>query len=197
MNRTVVIRRAKTDAGDRVIPLNQDAMAAVLRLRERAQLLFGSDLSPEWYVLPHAEGRMKPDPTRPMSGWRSAWRKIMNAAALPGLRFHDLRHHAITELAESQASDSTVMAIAGHVSPKMLAHYSHVRLAAKRHALDALSSGRYPETQLTGKEEGYGTKQGTNPDGAPGTASEVIENLVSAAGFEPATHALKGHCSTT
>jgi hypothetical protein len=25
---------------------------------------------------------------------------------------------------------------------------------------------------------------------------QVIENLVSAAGLEPATHALKGHCST-
>jgi integrase len=35
---------------------------------------------------------------------------------LAGLRFHDLRHHAITELAESLASDSTVMAIAGHLS---------------------------------------------------------------------------------
>jgi hypothetical protein len=50
------------------------------------------------------------------------------------------RHQAITELAESQASDQTIMSIAGHVSPSMLAHYSHVRLEAKRHALDALSS---------------------------------------------------------
>jgi hypothetical protein len=33
------------------------------------------------------------------------------------------------------------MAIAGHVSPKMLAHYSHVRLDAKRSDLDALSPG--------------------------------------------------------
>jgi len=39
-----------------------------------------------------------------------------------GLRFHDLRHPAITELAESQASGQTIMAIAGHVSPKMLKH---------------------------------------------------------------------------
>jgi integrase len=131
MSRTVVIRRAKTEAGDRVIPLNQDAMAAVLRLRERAQLLFGAALSPDWFVLPHAEGRMKPDPKKPMSGWRSAWRKIRNAAGLPGLRFHDLRHQAITELAESQASDQTVMSIAGHVSPSMLAHYSHVRFRSQ------------------------------------------------------------------
>jgi hypothetical protein len=27
--------------------------------------------------------------------------------------------------------------------------------------------------------------------------SKLLKNLVSAAGFEPATHALKGHCSTT
>ena len=131
MSRTVVIRRAKTEAGDRVIPLNQDAMAAVLRLRERAQLLFGAALSPDWFVLPHAEARMKPDPKKPMSGWRSAWRKIRNASGLPGLCFHDLRHQAITELAESQASDQTVMSIAGHVSPSMLAHYSHVRFRSQ------------------------------------------------------------------
>src|SRR5258705_13356452 len=74
-----------------------------------------------------------------MSTWRTAWRKIVKEARLPGLRFHDLRHHAITELAESLASDQTVMAIAGHVSPKMLAHYSHVRLDAKRKALDPLA----------------------------------------------------------
>ena len=57
---------------------------------------------------------------------------------LAGLRFHDLRHHAITELAESQTSDSTIMALAGHVSRKMLEHYSHIRMAAKRTALDAI-----------------------------------------------------------
>jgi hypothetical protein len=61
-----------------------------------------------------------------------------------GLRFHDLRHHAITELAEGQASEQTIRSIAGHVSQKMLEHYSHIRLDAKRTALDALSrtSGR-------------------------------------------------------
>jgi hypothetical protein len=43
------------------------------------------------------------------------------ASPLAGLRFHDLRHHAITELAESQVSDQTIMAIAGHVNQRMLA----------------------------------------------------------------------------
>ena len=79
-----------------------------------------------------------------------------------GLRFHDLRHHAITELAESQASDQTIMAIAGHVSPKMLALYSHVRLGAKRQALDALSKAGMPAPgQVEHPDRGYGTKQGS------------------------------------
>ena len=52
------------------------------------------------------------------------------------MRFHDLRHCCITKLAESQASEQTIMAIAGHLSRTMLEHYSHIRMAAKRTALD-------------------------------------------------------------
>jgi integrase len=48
-----------------------------------------------------------------------------------GLRFRNLRHHVTTELVESQASDSNIMALAGHVSRKMLEPYSHVRKEAK------------------------------------------------------------------
>jgi integrase len=35
-------------------------------------------------------------------------------------RFHDLRHTFISRLAESKASDSTTMALAGHVSRAMM-----------------------------------------------------------------------------
>jgi Phage integrase family len=56
------------------------------------------------------------------------------------MRFHDLRHTATTKLAEGQASDQTIMAIAGHVSRQMLEHYSHIRLAAKRAALEGIST---------------------------------------------------------
>ncbi|MFL6213007.1 MAG: hypothetical protein ACJ74J_03835 [Blastocatellia bacterium] len=41
------------------------------------------------------------DPTRPIGGWRRAWRNLTKQAGLAGFRFHDLRHHAITELAEA------------------------------------------------------------------------------------------------
>ncbi len=37
---------------------------------------------------------VKSDPTRPMSTWRTAWRKLTKQAGLAGLRFHNLRHHA-------------------------------------------------------------------------------------------------------
>jgi integrase len=57
------------------------------------------------------------------------------------LRFHDLRHTCITKLAESQASEQTLMAIAGHVSRRMIEHYSHIRMAAKRSAVDAIVEG--------------------------------------------------------
>jgi hypothetical protein len=83
-----------------------------------------------------------------------------------GLRFHDLRHHAITELAESQASEQTIMSIAGHVSRKMLAHYSHIRLDAKRRALDALGSVG---------QEGYVTNHDTNAPVPPKPGPQVVE----------------------
>jgi hypothetical protein len=38
------------------------------------------------------------DPTTPIGSWKKAWRKLTKEAGLSGLRFHDLRHHAITQL---------------------------------------------------------------------------------------------------
>lgn len=49
-------------------------------------------------------------------------------------------HQAITEMAEAGASDATLMAVAGHMSRRMLERYNHVRMAAKRTALEKLES---------------------------------------------------------
>ena len=54
------------------------------------------------------------------------------------MRFHDLRHQAITELSEGQASDETIMSIAGHIDRRMMSRYSHIRKKARRAAVDAL-----------------------------------------------------------
>jgi len=169
MGRMLTIRRSKTEAGERQIPLNSDAVGAILELRERIRAFFGDNVSPDWLVLPHAEGYFKPDPTRPMglSGWRTARRSLTRAAGLPGLRFHDLRHDTITELAGCQASDQTIMAIAGHVSPPMLAHYWHVRLEAERQALNGLAtrSGSISTTGSGADDAGTGTSN-WGPDNA-------------------------------
>jgi hypothetical protein len=50
--------------------------------------------------------------------------------------WHDNRHTLITELAESGACDQTIMDIAGQISRQMLKHYSHIRMQAKRNALE-------------------------------------------------------------
>jgi integrase len=74
-------------------------------------------------------------------GWRAAiaaWKRA--ATSIGGLRFHDLRHLAITKLSESQASDETIMSIAGHMNRQMLEHYSHIRTTAKRKAVEAIRS---------------------------------------------------------
>lgn len=44
-------------------------------------------------------------------------------------------------MAETGASDATMMALAGHKSRRMLEHYSPVRMDAKRAVLDKLESG--------------------------------------------------------
>jgi integrase len=145
------IRRSKTMAGHRTIPLNEDAVLALAQLRQRAEIL-GSDQE-QHFVFPTCENHQV-DPTKPQRSWRSAWRSFTRAAGFGGLRFHDLRHQAITELAEAGAPDTTIMAIAGHVDRAMMEHYSHTRWAAKRNAVSKLKGGlilirrpeRAPET---------------------------------------------------
>jgi Phage integrase family len=168
-------------------------------LRERTKGFFGDNFSPDWYVFPSSEGQgpkigpnqatVRPDPAKPMISWRSAWRSIRAAAAkgdtekgippMPGLarlRFHDTRHHAITELAETAASDSVIRSIAGHVSQKMLEHYSHVRLEAKRRALDTLGTVR-PASQNQGDSEGgYVTRNVTKRGPEKMPAPQVFDN---------------------
>ena len=83
---------------------------------------------------------MQIDVQKHQKTWRTAWRNLTAKAGLRGLRFHDLRHHAVTLMAEAGVPDQTLMAIAGHVSREMLEHYSHIRQKAKREAVKAMDS---------------------------------------------------------
>jgi hypothetical protein len=49
-------------------------------------------------------------------------------------------HTLVTEFAEPGASDEVIIRITGHVSRAMLSRYSHVRMEAKRRALDEIAS---------------------------------------------------------
>jgi hypothetical protein len=44
-------------------------------------------------------------------------------------------------MAENGVPEAAMQSIAGHLSKKMLDHYSHVRLAAKRQAVEGLGGG--------------------------------------------------------
>jgi hypothetical protein len=96
------------------------------------------------------------DPTAPMLKWDTAWRALRDAAGLHGLRFHDLRHTVITELAEMGVADHVLESITGHLSRRMLEHYSHIRIDAKRQALDALDAQRGRVLPSNGNRDGEG-----------------------------------------
>jgi integrase len=147
--RVVRIERdaTKTDGGCREIPLNDEAVRAFARLIDRANQLGSSE--PNHYLFPafwfrhtktgsSARG-LGYDPIRHATSWRTAWRSLRKKAGIPKLRFHDLRHTAITQLAEAGVSIPIIEALAGHLSPEMTKHYTHVRDKAKVTAVAVLS----------------------------------------------------------
>jgi len=88
---------------------------------------------------------------------KTAWNNVRTNAQVKG-RWHDNRHTLITDLAESGAGDQTIMDIAGHVSKQMLKHYSHIRMEAKRRALESIVTVRPAATEFgleLGQAEGY------------------------------------------
>jgi len=141
---SLTVGKSKTAAGTgRVIPLNARSIAVLSHWRG---LFPGAE--PNHFVFPHEKYGLAGNdrqqcayevtPTEPMHRWKVAWESARKAANV-ACRFHDLRHTFISRLAESQASDSTVMALAGHVSRSMMERYSHIRMEAKRKAVDTLS----------------------------------------------------------
>ncbi len=127
-------------------------------------------------------------PTEPMHRWKVAWESSRKAANV-SCRFHDLRHTFISRLAESQASDSTVVALAGHVSRVMMESYSHIRMEAKRRAVDYLSGTDFEPGVaqngaqfLSDKSEANSLKNNGDP-GRTRTCNPLIKSL-----WEPNLH---------
>lgn len=138
--KSLQVGKSKSDAGEgRVVPLNSDLYDALEEHRVWYQERFGASHD-EWYLFPFGKP-MPSDPTRHVTSLKTAWKNVRKKAKVKG-RWHDNRHTLITELAESGAGDETIMEIAGHVDRQMLRHYSHIRMKAKRAALDAALASR-------------------------------------------------------
>ena len=85
---------------------------------------------------------MREPAPQPAAKWDTAWHALREAAGLPSLRFHDLRHTVVTDLLEVGEPEHVVEAITGHLSRRMLEHYSHQRLKAKGEALTRMGQRR-------------------------------------------------------
>jgi integrase len=89
------IGRSKTEGSKRRLPLNADALDAMTLMIARADKAGHTD--PDHFLWCACENYQF-DPTKAITTWRTAWRSLVKAAGLPGLRFHDLRHTVITRL---------------------------------------------------------------------------------------------------
>ncbi len=154
--RFLTVGRSKTEAGEgRTIPLNPALLLALETHTDWYTLRFGR-IEPDWYLFPFGRANHL-DPTRPITTLKTGWLNARDRAGVKG-RLHDSRHTLITELAESGASDQTIMDIAGHVSRQMLKHYSHIRMQAKRDALDAVWKKQEEADKSKEAETAKGTK---------------------------------------
>jgi integrase len=162
--RQLKIRRAdtKSDAGSRTVELNRDATEAATRLVVRAGLLEPPATKPEHYLMPkhlsriaHGEhkGERGYDPTQHQQYWDTAWRTLTNKAGLPGLRFHDLRHTFITQMVERGVPLGVIQTFVGHLSGRMVNHYTHISSGAARNAVELLDSD--PILAPTAEEKVY------------------------------------------
>ena len=64
------------------------------------------------------------------NGFRLAWDRLRGRAGLSDLRFHDLRHEAISRFFELGLNIPEVAVISGHRDPRMLFRYTHLRAEA-------------------------------------------------------------------
>jgi integrase len=136
----ITVGRAKTAAGTvRQIPMNRDLFAVLSVHSAWFTKRFG-EAETEHYLFPF--GKPTPnDPSRPITDVTGAWKALRKAAGVQ-CRLHDLRHTAATKMAEAGVPESTMLALMGHMSRAMLERYSHIRMAAKRTAMDSLMLNR-------------------------------------------------------
>jgi integrase len=129
----------------REVPLTENAAVWALGLLlDRSIGLVGQ--SPEKYLFPKREcrGRFNGDFNMGETGIRKQFDAVRQAAGLPWLTLNGWRHTAITRMAEASIPIAIIMERAGHCSPKMTAHYTHISMQAERMAMQGMTHGGRP-----------------------------------------------------
>ena len=103
----------------RTIPLTQAAATALKEAIDHPLRPKGCDMI--FYGEPGRDGVRRPFEFNP------AWQQVLKDHGITGLRFHDLRHEAVSRLVEAGLGDQEVAAISGHKSMQMLRRYTHLR----------------------------------------------------------------------
>lgn len=124
----------------REIPITDSRCAwALERLMDRSIELVGR--SPEHYLFPARIRVNLFDGLHHMSdtGIRKQFDAVRLAADVPWFCQNGWRHTAITRFAEAGVPIATIMARAGHCSPKMTQHYTHISMQAERLAMQSMN----------------------------------------------------------
>jgi integrase len=127
--RTVYLSETKNGSA-RTVPLTREAVA-VFRLA-LANPVRPLDTDLIFFGEPGRDKARRPYEFRP------AWHRTLKQADIQGLRFHDLRHEAVSRLVEAGLGDQEVAAISGHKSMQMLRRYTHLRAEDLVSRLDQL-----------------------------------------------------------
>jgi integrase len=159
--RVVTVGRAKTSSGTgRQIPMNRELFEVFTTHAAWFTNRFGA-AEAEHHLFPFGKP-MPSDPTRPITDISSAWDSLRDWAGVK-CRLHDMRHTVATKMAEAGTPESTMLSLLGHMSSAMLERYSHIRMTAKRTAVETLSLKPAPKAETLAAAASIDP----NPNGVP------------------------------
>ncbi|HET9176902.1 MAG TPA: acetyl-CoA C-acyltransferase [Terriglobia bacterium] len=109
------------------------------------------------------------DPSRLIANWRTAWHRACELAGVSRLRYHDLRHSAVTKMLQNGVPIATVAQVLGwsaSTAIRMAKRYGHIRPEAQRQALELIATV-LPSTMADEREADFAGASHQVPHQAP------------------------------
>jgi integrase len=188
----ILVLKGKSRAARRLMPMTPRVHSTLVARWETQ----GKPTAGWVWPAPTKTGHISHDSTKKMH------KKALGDSKVSPFVLYSLRHTFLTRLGASGIDVWTFARIAGHSSIGMSMRYVHPHADTIDRAFAALIE-KPSNGMLTGRSQGrhkIGHTQrlrGRKPQRKIARKVRQYRRfLVSAAGFEPATHALKGHCST-